>query len=429
MTVEYTQIPSGDVDPYPKINGNNQSLGQLYTFAHIADESSGLVLRIGGGDYGGAVVDGEDLTATDDATNYVVALKSTGALSISTATTNWNDTDYGRVCIATYADGALVDDKVVDVRFEPLGIFGSQSAAGGGTELKGLRFTSDTGSTADSDPGAGLFKWNNATQGSATKLFIDEQTEDGVNVDAMFALSTTGRIFIQQSDDADRWQLWEWTAAPTDDTGYWDAPVTLIAKSTADIEDGKVCYVDFDQEGATGGAGTTGKHAIYIAAGSISPSVSGGCATLATVASAANQPDIQTLNFDQTTQEYAQFGIVMPKSWNEGTVTFKPHWSHGAGGSTFGVVWDLQAVAVGDGEAIASAFGTAQTSSDTGGTADRLYNGPESSAITVAGSPAAEEMVFFRLSRVTANGSDTLDMDARLHGITLYITTDAENDA
>jgi hypothetical protein len=176
-------------------------------------------------------------------------------------------------------------------------------------------------------------------------------------------------------------------------------------------------------------ASTQGRHSIPIMAGSMRPSVTGGCATLATIASAANQPDIQTLDFDSTTQEYAQFSVKMPKSWNEGTVTFVPFWSHASTTTNFGVVWDLQAVAVSNDDAIATAFGTAQTSTDTGGTTNNVYDGPESSAITIAGSPAAEDLVFFRISRVTGNGSDTMAIDARLHGIVLYITTDAENDA
>lgn len=180
---------------------------------------------------------------------------------------------------------------------------------------------------------------------------------------------------------------------------------------------------------SAGSSGTAGRHAIYVSAGSISPSATGGCAPLAKIASAANQPDIVTLDFDTTTQEYAQFSVVMPKKWDEGTVTFKAHWSHAATTTNFGVVWDLQAVAVSDNDAIAVAFGTAQTSIDTGGTTNNLYTSPESSAITVSGTPAAEDTVFFRLSRVTANGSDTMAIDARLHGITLYITTAAETDA
>jgi len=172
-----------------------------------------------------------------------------------------------------------------------------------------------------------------------------------------------------------------------------------------------------------------GRHAVPVLAGFIRPSATGGCAPLATVASAANQPDIVTLDFDPTTQEYAQFCIPMPKSWNEGTVTFVPIWSHAATTTNFGVVWDLQGIALSNDDAIAQAFGTAVTSTDTGGTTNDLYAGPESAAVTIAGTPAAEDVVMFRLSRVTGDGGDTMAIDARLHGIVLYITTDAGNDA
>jgi len=181
------------------------------------------------------------------------------------------------------------------------------------------------------------------------------------------------------------------------------------------------------QDIANLGAGA-GRHAVFVAAGSMLPSVSGGCAELAAVASASNKPDILTLNFDATTEEYAQFSFAMPESWNEGTVTFKPVWSHAATTTNFGVVWALQGVAVSDDDPIAATYGTAQTSTDVGGTTDDLYIGPESSAITIAGTPAAGDVVHFRVSRVAANGSDTLAVDARLHGIVLYLTTDAALD-
>lgn len=189
------------------------------------------------------------------------------------------------------------------------------------------------------------------------------------------------------------------------------------------IEDNGTVY------GPVATSNATGRHAVWVPAAAMTPSATGGCAALATAASAANQPDIQSLDFDATTQEYAQFSIRMPKSWDEGTVTFAPVWSHAATTTNFGVVWDLQGVAVSDDDAIAVAFGTAQTSTDTGGTTNDIYVGPESSAITIAGTPAAEDVVFFRISRVTGNGSDTMAIDARLHGITLYITTNAGNDA
>jgi hypothetical protein len=104
-------------------------------------------------------------------------------------------------------------------------------------------------------------------------------------------------------------------------------------------------------------------------------------------------------------------------------------WSHASTTTNFGVVWSLEAVAISDADAIAAAYGTAQTSTDTGGTTDTAYFGPESAAITIAGTPANEDVVCFRVSRVTSNGSDTMAIDARLHGIVLYITTNAETDA
>jgi hypothetical protein len=52
-----------------------------------------------------------------------------------------------------------------------------------------------------------------------------------------------------------------------------------------------------------------------------------------------------------------------------------------------------------------------------------------SSAMTIAGSPADDDICFFQLYRDAADGSDTFTGDARLLGIKLFFTTDAANDA
>lgn len=182
--------------------------------------------------------------------------------------------------------------------------------------------------------------------------------------------------------------------------------------------------------GVVSGSGSSiGRHAVPVLAGSIQPSVSSGCAALEAVAIASGQPDVVSLNFDATTQEYAQFSIPMPSSWDEGVVTFMAHWSHAATTTNFGVAWDLQAVAVGNDDTMAASFGTAQVVTDTGGTTNDMYTTAESSAITVAGSPAAGDVVFFRISRVTGNGADNMAIDARLHAITLFINTAAGTDS
>ena len=147
-----------------------------------------------------------------------------------------------------------------------------------------------------------------------------------------------------------------------------------------------------------------------------------------TVETATNKVMIRTLDFDPTTQQYAQFGILMPKSWNEGSITFLAEWSHAATSTNFGVAWSLAAVAFGDNVAMDAARGTAVVVTDTGGTTRNSYKTAVSSAMTVAGAPTANNWVVFEVSRVVADASDTMAINAGLHGIQLFYTTDAATD-
>jgi len=170
-----------------------------------------------------------------------------------------------------------------------------------------------------------------------------------------------------------------------------------------------------------------GRETIFIpAAAMISRTTNGAAAGTAEMTTNKNM--FKTLDFDTSTQEFAQFEVWFPKSWNLGTVTFQPQWSHASTTTNFGVVWGLAGVARSDDDAGDVAFGTAQTSTDTGGTTNDIYLGPESSAITIAGTPAAGDTVQFQINRTVADGSDTLGIDARLHGIRLFFTTNAATD-
>jgi hypothetical protein len=170
-------------------------------------------------------------------------------------------------------------------------------------------------------------------------------------------------------------------------------------------------------------AGASNLRSLWIPSAGIRPSSSGGCAALALVATASNQPDISTLDFDATTAEYAQFWVRMPKNWNEGTITASFYWSHASTTTNFGVRWGIQGVAISNDDTIAVAYGTAQEVTDTGGTTNDLYVSPATSAITIAGTPAADDMVAFRVYRDPANGADTMAIDARLHGVAIFYTT------
>ena len=148
-----------------------------------------------------------------------------------------------------------------------------------------------------------------------------------------------------------------------------------------------------------------------------------------TVETPTNKNMFKTLDFDATTKEYAQFEVWFPKSWNLGTVTFQPMWSHAATTTNFGVAWALSGVARSDDDLGDVAFGTEVSVTDTGGTTNDIYLGAESAAITVAGSPAVGDCVQFQFSRLPADAADTLAVDARLHGIRVSYTTNNTTDA
>ena len=177
-------------------------------------------------------------------------------------------------------------------------------------------------------------------------------------------------------------------------------------------------------------SGTTlnlaGTHCIPIPATSMTPRTTNGPGT-GSSETTTNKIMVKSLDFDQSTAEYAQFQITMPESWNEGTVTAQFVWTTTAASGD--VVWSFQGVAISNDDAIDAAFGTAQTVTDSTTAANDVMATAATSAVTIAGTPAAGDLVIFQVYRDAANGSDTLAADAKLLAVRLYITTDAGSDA
>lgn len=169
-----------------------------------------------------------------------------------------------------------------------------------------------------------------------------------------------------------------------------------------------------------------GVHDIWIDASFLTPRATNGF-QFTDYDSGANDVTLRVAAFDTSTQEYGHFKLRMPKSWNEGTVTFIPVWTNTGGSATQNVVWSLAGRALGDDDAINGAMGTAQTSGDTFLSQNDYHAGPESSAITIGNSPAEGDLVVFEVSRVV--GSDNMAGDALLIGLVLRLTINAPNDA
>ena len=207
----------------------------------------------------------------------------------------------------------------------------------------------------------------------------------------------------------------------------------ITVKNDADTEVFSIAtggtVVDFASTPTVDGSAiAVGKQTMWIPAGAMYPSSTNPCAALTQVETTALRPDLKVLDFDASSDEFAQFSVAFPKSWNEGTVTFQPFWTV-TGTNTGTVAWQLGGIAVSSDDSINTAFGTlvATTALAHSGTSNDLMVSVESGNVTIAGTPAAGDCCFFQINRDVS--ADNQSGDARLIGIKLFFTTDASNDS
>lgn len=145
-----------------------------------------------------------------------------------------------------------------------------------------------------------------------------------------------------------------------------------------------------------------------------------GCAAPAKVEiGGTNKVDMYVMAYDKDADEYGQWTKVMPDDWDGGTVTAKVHWTCGAGGGAAETVsWDISGRSYGDSDAIDQAVGAAITVNDTWLADKDVHITAASTAITLAGTPAAGELVQWQVMRDISD--DNLAVDAQL--LALHIT-------
>tara|TARA_Y100000385_G_scaffold197516_1_gene204455 strand:- start:1939 stop:3558 length:1620 start_codon:yes stop_codon:yes gene_type:complete len=142
----------------------------------------------------------------------------------------------------------------------------------------------------------------------------------------------------------------------------------------------------------------------------------------------ALRPDMKVFDFDASTDQYTQFTVAMPKSWNEGTITYQVYWSPSTT-NTGNCIFRLQGLSRVDNESIDTAYGSFTDVTDAGiGTVEDQQVSAESGAVTLT-TPAADALSYFQFARRASNGGDTFTGEARVLGIKIFFTTDAANDA
>jgi collagen type I/II/III/V/XI/XXIV/XXVII alpha len=173
-----------------------------------------------------------------------------------------------------------------------------------------------------------------------------------------------------------------------------------------------------DDDGRLTGAGTLTKTFMLSAAGGTVPA-SGGAATPVQV----NGTNLSywTLDFDAATDEAAWWATPMPHDYDGGTVTVKVYWTSAGGNSGGTAYWTIAGRAFTDDDALDTAVGTAATGND-----DWLANTDVHvctlSTLTIAGTPTADKLTYFKLTRDADNASDDLTGDARVLYVTITYT-------
>ena len=181
-----------------------------------------------------------------------------------------------------------------------------------------------------------------------------------------------------------------------------------------------------DAGGTVSAVKIAGKETMWVPASAMYGATTNG-ADAQQVETTATRPDMKVLDFDAGTDEFAQFSVAFPKSWNAGTVTYQVYWTPGST-NTGDCIFGLQGVSCGDSDTIDVAYGTAVTVTDAGiGTVEDQQISSESGAVTITNA-AVGEQVYFQLYRDANAGGDTFSADARVLGIRLFYTTNAAND-
>jgi hypothetical protein len=148
-------------------------------------------------------------------------------------------------------NGSLVDADAIRIEFYRTGNDGFEA---------GTRLTYST-TVTDSDPGAGTFRFNNATFASITQLFIDNTDVSGSTITALLDLfddSTTtgarGIVRLQKTGDPTVYRDFTVNGAVVDGTGYRKVPVTPI-QSAGTWTNGNSFSLTFFRTGNAGADG------------------------------------------------------------------------------------------------------------------------------------------------------------------------------
>jgi hypothetical protein len=135
----------------------------------------------------------------------------------------------------------------------PPGPEGPPGPPGGSTSV--LEFMFDAHLTEP--PSGSEVRLNNATQSAATKMWVRYTTADGTDATtALLLIDASAKVYLQDKDDASRWQQYQVTGNAIDKGSYVELPVSWLAGGAALPE--QRCLLGIIRQGAVGPPGPAG---------------------------------------------------------------------------------------------------------------------------------------------------------------------------
>jgi len=361
-----------------------------------------------------------------------------GTMRLTTAATFKTYFQDGVTASGVAADDIAAGDAAVTVTTSSGDITIDAAADNSDIIFKGTDDTADITMLTLDGSEAGAATFNNKVV--ATELDISGNMDidgtsnlDAVDIDGAVQLDATltigandqGYDVILYGDTASANVTWDTSA---DDLIFNGAARIVVPDSGLVLGSTAVTSTaaELNKVDGVGTLAQAGKQTIWVPANAMTPTTSNGCAALATVETTSGRPDMNVLDFDKDSDEFAQFAVAFPKSWNSGVVTYQFFWSGLAATTT--VTLTLAGVSFADNDSIDTAYGTAVAVEDTAqGAVEECLVSAESGNVTIAGSPGDNELTYFRIGRDVSE--DNMAGDCRLHGIKLLFTTDLANDA
>lgn len=137
---------------------------------------------------------------------------------------------------------------------------------------------------------------------------------------------------------------------------------------------------------------------------------------------ATNDVNVDHYLFAGDATEGIQLMWPVPWDYDQGTIKAKVYWDAATGASAADTVeWDISGGSLANDDAIDTALGTAQASQDVVIAVGDLHVSPASAAITIAGTPAAGDLILLQIER-DHDGTDDMTEDAKFLGLVIEYT-------